>query len=59
MLIEAGVARKAPYFHRSWVNLPEDTPTGELHHRIVTSYDIVRAGLTKKVQAALPPRKGV
>ena len=58
MLIEAGVGRKAPYFHRSWINLPEQTAQDELQHRIVTSYDIVRAGLTKKAQAALPMREG-
>lgn len=54
MLIEAGVAKKAPYFHRSWVNLPWGTPADELRHRIITSYRLVRKGLTKKAQAALP-----
>ena len=58
MLIDAGVATKAKYFHRSWVTLPEDTEDDELQHRIVTSYDIIRSGLTKKAQAALPPREG-
>lgn len=57
MLIEAGVGIKAPYFHRSWIRLQEDCDAGELKHRLVASYDIVRAGLTKKVQAALAPRK--
>lgn len=57
MLIEAGVANKAAYFHRSWVNLPVHTDEEELRHRIVTSYDIVRAGLTKKAQAELPQRE--
>ena len=57
MLIDAGVAQKAPYFHRSWVLLPEDAAEDELNHRLVTSYDIVRAGLTKKAQAALDPRE--
>lgn len=56
MLIEAGVGAKAPYFHRSWLLLPEDASEDELRHRLLTSYDIVRAGLTKKAQAALPPR---
>ena len=56
MLIEAGVGAKAPYFHRSWLLLPEDAPEDELRHRLLTSYDIVRAGLTKKAQAAQPPR---
>ena len=56
MLIEAGVGEKAPYFHRSWINLPFDADPAELQHRLGISYDIVRAGLTKKAQAALPPR---
>ena len=56
MLIDAGVAQKAPYFHRSWVLLPVDVDEEELRHRIVVSYDTVRAGLPKKVQAALSER---
>lgn len=56
MLIDAGLGAKAPYFHRSWLLLPENTEPDELEHRILASYDIVRAGLTKKAQAALPPR---
>ena len=56
MLIDAGVGEKAPYFHRSWIHLPWGTDESELRHRIEMSYDIVRAGLTKKVQATLPPR---
>ena len=59
MLIEAGVAEKAPYFHRSWVRVKwESAETEEMTHRLVTSYDIVRASLTKKLQATLPPRSG-
>ena len=53
MLIAAGIARKAPYFHRSWVYLPEETAENELRHRLFASYRIVRAGLPKKAQAAL------
>ena len=56
MLIEAGVGLKAPYFHRSWIHLPWDTAEGELRHRLDVAYDTIRAGLTKKVQATLPPR---
>ncbi|MEO0917147.1 MAG: MmcQ/YjbR family DNA-binding protein [Pseudomonadota bacterium] len=56
LLIEAGVGIKAPYFHKSWIRLPEDTDEGELRHRLEISYDIVRSGLTKKLQATLPPR---
>lgn len=57
MLIEAGVGVKAPYFHRSWILLPETCPADELAHRLTVSYDIVRGGLTKKVQASLAPRE--
>jgi predicted DNA-binding protein (MmcQ/YjbR family) len=55
VLIAAGVATKAPYFHRSWVNLPWGTPEDELRHRLAASYRLVRAGLTKKLQAQLAP----
>jgi predicted DNA-binding protein (MmcQ/YjbR family) len=53
MLIESGVGVRAPYFHRSWINLPWGTPEDELRHRLAASYRLVRAGLTKKAQAAL------
>ncbi len=53
MLIDAGVGVKAPYFHRSWINLPWDTPEDELRYRLSGSYRIVRAGLTRKMQAQL------
>ncbi|MCP4826757.1 MAG: MmcQ/YjbR family DNA-binding protein [Shimia sp.] len=56
MLIDAGVGIKAPYFHRSWIHLPLDGDTEELRHRLEVSYDIVRSGLTKKLQNSLPPR---
>ena len=54
MLIVAGVGTKAPYFHRSWLHLSWETAEEELRHRLHASYRIVRAGLPKKVQAALP-----
>ncbi len=53
MLIDAGVAIKAPYFHRSWVNVPLDADPAELSHRIGVSYDIIRTSLPKKLQATL------
>ena len=53
MLIEAGAATKAPYFHRSWVLVNFNTDPDELHHRLQTSYGIIRASLPKKVQASL------
>ena len=55
MLIAAKVGVKAPYFHRSWILLPFDTPADELRHRLRQSYAIVRASLTKKAQASLAP----
>ena len=55
MLIEMGVGRKAPYFHRSWINVDWDMPADELRQRLTESYRIVRAGLTRKAQASLPP----
>ena len=56
MLIDAGVGVKAPYFHRSWIRLPFDCDAEEMQHRLTASYDLVRSSLTKKAQAALPPR---
>jgi predicted DNA-binding protein (MmcQ/YjbR family) len=58
MRIAAGVAVKAPYFHASWVNLPRGTAEDELRHRLARSYVLVRAGLPRRVQAALPPFAG-
>ena len=58
MLIEAGVGAKAPYFHKSWLLLPDDVEMDVLRHRVTISYDIVRSGLTKKLQASLPLREG-
>lgn len=55
MLIETGVGTKPPYFHRSWVLLPFDTPDDELRYRLSQSYQLVRSRLTKKVQATLEP----
>lgn len=54
LLIEIGRAERAPYFHASWVLLRWGTvPEDEMRERLVTSYRIVRAGLPKRVQAAL------
>jgi len=55
MLIDAGVAVRAPYFHRSWVNLPFDAADDELRHRLRTSYRLVRAGLPRRLRDSLPP----
>jgi predicted DNA-binding protein (MmcQ/YjbR family) len=53
ILIDVGVAVKASYFHRSWVNLPWGTSEEELRHRLTASYRLVRSGLTRKAQAEL------
>ncbi|EBA17877.1 hypothetical protein RSK20926_19102 [Roseobacter sp. SK209-2-6] len=54
MLIDAEIAVKAPYFHRSWVRLPLETEEAELRHRIENSYWQIRRSLPKKLQASLP-----
>ncbi len=57
MLRETGTFEKAPYFHRSWVLMPFGTTApDETEHRITVSYDLIRASLTKKLQASFPPR---
>lgn len=48
MLIDAGVAVKAPYFHRSWVLVSFDVDEKEMRHRLRTSYDIIVKSLPKK-----------
>jgi predicted DNA-binding protein (MmcQ/YjbR family) len=53
MLIEFGVGTRAPYFHRSWIHLPFDTPEDMLRHRLGESYGLIKKTLPKKVQAAL------
>jgi len=53
MLIDAGAATKAPYFHRSWVLVSFDAPAEELAHRVQVSYDIIAKSLPKKVRDAL------
>jgi predicted DNA-binding protein (MmcQ/YjbR family) len=56
MLIEAGVGVKAPYFHRSWINISWDMDEAELKARLAASYRIIRASLSKKLQASLAPQ---
>jgi predicted DNA-binding protein (MmcQ/YjbR family) len=55
MLIEAGVGVKAPYFHRSWINISWDMDEAELSARLAGSYRLIRASLPKKLQASLAP----
>ncbi|MEP2641434.1 MmcQ/YjbR family DNA-binding protein [Roseobacter sp.] len=55
MLIAAGPAIKAPYFHKSWVRLQFDATTAdEMAHRIGVSYDIIRKSLPKAIRDGLP-----
>jgi predicted DNA-binding protein (MmcQ/YjbR family) len=57
MLIEAGAAGKPAYFRGAWVRLDlAGLDPEEAAHRVAVSYETVRAGLTKKARAALPPR---
>lgn len=53
MLIDAGAASKAPYFHRSWVSVSFDADPSEIAHRVKVSYDIIRKALPKKIRDAL------
>lgn len=53
MLIEAGVGKKAPYFHRSWILLGEDVSDDDLLHRVQVSYDTIVSKLPRKTREAL------
>lgn len=53
MLIDAGAATKAPYFHKSWVLVGFDVEAEEAVHRITVSYDIIRKALPKKIRDTL------
>jgi predicted DNA-binding protein (MmcQ/YjbR family) len=57
VLTESGVAHPAAYLARAkWVTLtPKALPDLELKARVTQAYSIVRAGLTRKLQAGLPP----
>jgi predicted DNA-binding protein (MmcQ/YjbR family) len=58
MLIDAGAAHRAAYFHRSWVSLAlAEITLDDARHRIAVSYDTIRAGLKKSARDALPPRE--
>ena len=56
LLQEAGIATKAPYFHRSWAHFAEDTDPAELKMRIEASYDLIRSKLPATVRKQLPER---
>ena len=55
LLIDLGAAKAAPYLPRGgWVLIEWGTmEIGEVAERLATSYDRVRASLTKKLQAEL------
>lgn len=53
MLIDAGAAVKAPYFHKSWVLVSFDGDAEELRHRIAVSYDIIFKALPRKTRDAI------
>ena len=53
MLIDAGAATRAKYFHKSWVTVSFDAPEDELRHRLRVSYDQIVKGLPKKVRDTL------
>jgi len=53
MLIDAGAATRAKYFHKSWVTVRFDAPEDELRHRVQVSYEIIVKGLPKKLRDAL------
>lgn len=60
VLTESGAAIPAPYLARAkWVQIgSSDMPSDELRQRVRHAYAIVRSGLTKKLQAGLPPFDG-
>lgn len=53
MLIDAGVAIKAPYLHRSWVSIDCGAAADELDHRIRQSYRMIRDSLPKRLREEL------
>ena len=58
LLIDAGAAVRAPYFHKSGGRLPFDTTAhDEMRHRVIVSYDIIRKSLPKALRAGLAARQ--
>lgn len=57
VLIDSGAARRAPYFHRSWIRFDfADSDPEEVAYRLTLSYDLVRASLAKADCEGLPER---
>ena len=60
MVIEAGEAVRAPYFHKSWVRLQfSDADLDDVKIRLLASYEIVRSSLPKALRDDLSARKEV
>ena len=57
LLVESGIARPAPCFHRSRVNPPDSADPAERAHRRDTSHQTIRAGLPRRIRESLaaPP----
>lgn len=54
LLIDLGLAERAPYLHASWVRIPWGRmDEAELADRLDASYRLIRGKLPRKVQAAL------
>ena len=53
MLIDAGIAVRARYFHKSWVHIPWGADEDELKARVAASYELIKSKLPKRVQAEL------
>lgn len=54
LLIDAGAAERAPYFHTSWVRLMfEGLEPDVAAHRLRVAYDTITAKLPKKLREAL------
>lgn len=55
MLKQVGAAEHAPYFHKSWVRLQEDSD--ELQRRVIASYAMIRSKLPAAIRRGLPSQK--
>lgn len=54
MLIDAGAATRAPYFHKSWVRLMFDGLEPDVAaHRLRVAYDTIAAKLPTSIREAL------
>jgi predicted DNA-binding protein (MmcQ/YjbR family) len=56
MLIDAGIAQRAPYFHKSWVRLPLDVDPQEAAYRVARSHALILATLPARLRAGIAVR---